>query len=250
MRSAFWPHLIPACTITAMLVAFSGLAGCAGGEMATVTIDVGHPGFAKAHTPSVFDRMLAFLSFSTRVEAEPPPVDFSVDYLSITVSAPDFETITRDIPLDTGQLTLEVPAGNNRTFTLVAFNDHGDGYITRDYGGIVTTNLQGGATITLPITMGSLPPQVTWPGMLNAGTFGVSVDWNESAGAEGYYVYRSEMVDGPYELIVHVPGFSNTDYLDEDVNIDGEHTYYYKVCGYNGNGIGTLSDYAWANPGP
>lgn len=234
----------------AFILVFAGFAGCTGGDMATVTINVGHPGFAKTHTPSFFDRMLSFLSFGARAEAGPAPLDFSIDLMTISVSAPDFETITRDIPLETGQLTLDVPAGNNRYFTLVAFNDHGDGYITRDYGGIVTTNLQGGSSVILTISMENLPPQVTWPGMLGAGMFGVSVDWNESAGAEGYYVYRSEIVDGPYEMIAHVPGFSNTDYFDEDVNVDGTHTYYYKVCGYNSNGIGTLSDYQWANPGP
>ena len=229
----------PLVTLAFILVC-AGFTGCAGGDMATVTISVSHPGFVKTHTPSFFDRMLAFLSFSTRVEAGPPPVDFSVDYLTITVSAPDFETITRDIPLDTGQLTLEVPAGNNRTFTLVAFNDHGDGYITRDYGGIVTTDLSPGANVTLPIQMGPLPYPPGTLNMLNVEGYTppyyMEIGWESVSDAAGYYIYCRVGETGPFVKVGRVNGQSNTTYRHYITNPTIWH--YFKISSFNENGEG------------
>ncbi len=152
-----------------------------------------------------FRQEVGFPELQHQGRGEPPPVDFSVDYLSITVSAPDFETITRDIPLDTGQLTLEVPAGTTERSrssrstimetdispAITAESLHESAGGRHDYA----TDHHG-----KPAAAGHLA------GNAHAGTFGVSVDWNESAGAEGI-TYPPEMVDGPYVLIVLSPDF-------------------------------------------
>ncbi len=130
----------PLVTLAFILVC-AGLTGCAGGDMATVTISVSHPDFAKTHTPSFFDRMLAFLSMSTRLEAQSAPPS-GIEQLKLTVSAADMSTITADIPIDSGSITLTVPSGNARTFRIKALRAAG----MSDYSGSATMDLGPGST--------------------------------------------------------------------------------------------------------
>lgn len=244
MNNKHFTRVLPM-AILALCVAFTGFTGCAGGDMATVIVSIGNT-TAKAEKPSVVDRLIAFFSLSTKLQAAPPPFEFIVR-LDLTIEGPGIDLITHDIPLETGLITVDVPSGPKRVFTIVAYDND---YI-RDMGGIATKDLAGGENTTIQITMGDLPRPVTWPGPLGVSMFGVNVQWNASTGAEGYYVYRSDHTsEGPYVMIAHVPGLSNTSYFDDKVNASGEYTYWYKVCGYNSYGTGTLSDYQWAMPGP
>jgi len=67
------------------------------------------------------------------------------------------QTITENIPLDTGKITLEVPAGSQRTFEIVAGQQAvGAPSLTRYYGGIATVDLSPGQNVNLDIEMGKL----------------------------------------------------------------------------------------------
>ncbi len=138
----------PLVTLAFILVC-AGFTGCAGGDMATVTISVSHPGFVKTHTPSFFDRMLAFLSFSTRVEAGPPPGGLTFGSIRLTVSSPDMVSISTEIPIDSGQATIVVPSGKGILFRVKAA---GSGS-TYDYAGQVVTDLAPGESRLLAIPM-------------------------------------------------------------------------------------------------
>jgi len=147
VRSLFSSSIICICLFGALLVT-----GCAGGDMATVTVSIGNI-TAKAEKPSVVDRLIAFFSLSTKLQAGPPTFEY-IDRLDLTIEGPGMDVITRDIPLETGVITVEIPSGPKRVFTVVAYdNDH-----MRNMGGITTKDLAPGASETITIGMGELWP--------------------------------------------------------------------------------------------
>jgi len=76
-------------------------------------------------------------------------------------------------------------------------------------------------------------------------TSSVSIGWSTVSGATGYYIYRSTSIVGPYEQI----GTSTSTLYKDDGLSDGT-TYYYKIAGYNGEGIGSQSSYIVATTLP
>ncbi|HOM11213.1 MAG TPA: hypothetical protein PLV81_13805, partial [Spirochaetota bacterium] len=108
---------------------------------------------------SLFDRVLAFFSLSQPLQADPVlgNLPYPVNLITVNVSAHDMVTITREIPLETGQITLEVPAGSQRTFEVVAGElAVGAPVFSRYYGGITTLDLSPGQQVNLNIEMGKL----------------------------------------------------------------------------------------------
>lgn len=127
------------------------ITGCAGGDTATVTIRVGNQ-LAKADTPSVIDRIIALLSLSSRLQADPPGA-YDIVQIELTVSGSGMDSIVKAIPTSTGELTLEIPSGPARVFTVVGL----DTDFLRYMGGIVTRDIAPGENTTIPIQMGQLP---------------------------------------------------------------------------------------------
>ncbi|MGV7927600.1 MAG: hypothetical protein AB2L13_01630 [Spirochaetota bacterium] len=127
------------------------ITGCAGGDTATVTIRVGNQ-LAKADTPSVIDRIIALLSMSSRLQADPPGA-YDIVQIELTVSGAGMDSIVKAIPTSTGELTLEIPSGPARVFTVVGL----DSDFLRYMGGIVTRDIAPGENTTIPIQMGQLP---------------------------------------------------------------------------------------------
>lgn len=69
----------------------------------------------------------------------------------------------------------------------------------------------------------------------------MKISWEESKGANGYYIYRSEDEDGGFEKIKAVDGKGTTSYIDEDLEPGDQ--YFYKVRARNNvNGIAGYSD--------
>lgn len=132
-------------------ILIAALVSCSYENTATVTIDTGIRQQAQLNW---FDRVLAFLSLSQPLQADPVPGQLGIYYILINVSANDIATITREIPIETGTITLEVPAGNQRTFEVVAYNNGEN--LNRLYGGISKVDLSPGQNVNLNIQMGEL----------------------------------------------------------------------------------------------
>jgi hypothetical protein len=89
---------------------------CNSGGNAIVTINVGT-------TPKIsyLDHFLQLLTFAKKANAA---VSTNVASISYKVEASDIETITGAIPLETGSVTIELTPGNNRTFTIYAYDSN------------------------------------------------------------------------------------------------------------------------------
>ncbi len=138
-------------SLLVLTLLFTALISCSYENTATVTIDTG---IRQQAQRSWIDHLLAWISFSRPVKADTPPDELYVDKISVTISASDMETITQSIPRDTGRITLEVPAGSQRTFEVVGNNTYYSA--ERFYGGITTLDLTAGQQVTLDIAMGKL----------------------------------------------------------------------------------------------
>lgn len=234
---------------------FIHINGCAGGDSATVTINVGIENVARAHTPTVFDRFLALISMSSTLRAAPPNPQLGLTSLEITVSGVGMASIKQSIPMETGQLTLDVPSGPARTFTVVAYSED-----LPAYGGIAVKTLSPGASETIPIQMGLLPPPPEQMN-LNAGwndPTGVELGWSysfsEPPGLIGFRIYRSDNLEpGPYYVISS--GTKERYYNGETytyIDLNGIHgdpdidASWYKISAVNQYGEGYLSQ-AFAN---
>jgi len=121
-------------------------AGCMSGNEARVTVELGLPAQSPVTGDTGFiDTLLGF--FSTRAYAAPAPPD--IESIVLTVSGPGMSTITKSIPTGTGSVTLLVPPGNSRLFTVLATG------AARSFSGSTVADLGSGDT-TLTIQMRSL----------------------------------------------------------------------------------------------
>lgn len=222
------------------------LTGCAGGDMATVTINIGNH-VAKTNTPSIVDRIIAFLSLSSRAQAGPVPSD--VYDVTVTINGAGMSSITQSIP-ETGVITLDVPSGPARVFTVVGYDVDGARYM----GGIAMKDLAPGGSETVSITMGELPVapdylyfyggvypsdiQLTW-------TYG-----GVEANLTGFTIYRAPDLSTPIAPEIHGPyipiisgrkedfGVSTyTEYIPMSSNSLNKYIYI-KITGYNQYGEG------------
>lgn len=217
------------------------ITGCAGGDMATVTINIGDH-IAQADRPSMVDRIIAFFSLSTRLQADPPPS--SIYGIDLTINGPGMETIVRSIPLDTGLITVDVPSGPARVFTIVGYNESDERYM----GGIETKDLAPGASETISITMGDLPIAPMNPYAENNYP-GITMTWEYNGYPEslvGFIVYRAWQEEGPFVPIAagRKEDFENNGYRYYDPNGKGSvdsNPSYYKVSATNSYGEGESS---------
>ena len=221
--------------------------GCSGGDMTTVTINIGNH-FAKADRPSIVDRILAFLTFSTRLQADPPSVFFN--RIDLTVSGAGMETINRTIPTDTGEITLDVPSGPARVFTIVGYDDAD----SRLMGGIATKDLAPGGSEIISIMMGDLPvtPNIS---SMYGGVYPADIQLVWTYGGDimnltGFTIYRAPDLSTPIAPEIHGPyipiisgrkedfGVSTyTEYIPMSSNSLNKY-FYIKITGYNQYGEG------------
>jgi len=142
-----------------VIVIVLAMVGCSYENTATVTIDTG---IRKQAQLSLLDKVIAWLSLSQPLQADQPPAEVSFEELTLTVSASDMSNIVQhysrlDIINNNGKITLEVPAGSQRAFEIVASRREMTGsLIPRYYGGIKTVDLSPGQNVNLDIEMGKL----------------------------------------------------------------------------------------------
>lgn len=242
MSFSSFGRAFPFVTLAFILVC-AGLTGCAGGDMATVTISISHPGFAKTHSPSFFDRMLAFLSFSTRAEAGPWPSEL-LEYLGpeggvqVGVQSPDFSMEPVWVDPQTGAATLSVPAGKNRKFYVIVYyyNFLYENNYNRQLGAIHITDLEPGESKNIPMILGTLPQAPDIGFYSSYVSFHIEI--NNNPNEDGYVVYRSDGYDSNnYKKIAEVPrGVETTFFTDSSVSLYS--TYSYIIRGFNQYGEG------------
>ncbi|TAL38506.1 MAG: hypothetical protein EPN93_04660 [Spirochaetes bacterium] len=191
---AVFPILLACCAIALS-------SGCSNSDMARVTINLGIPSQAKTYAPSLFDRIVALISLSTRVQAEPPTgLSYQIDTIVISVSSGGAEVVTKTITSDPpssdwddGQTSLEIPAGGPYLFTVVAWYTQ-DGTYKR-YGGLsLLDSIAGGAETSLPIQMGLLPIEVsdyTFTLVADTGSYPILQFVPVSQNIKGYIIHRA-----------------------------------------------------------
>ncbi len=112
--------------------------------------------------------------------------------ISLTVSAPDMRTQTEVIPLATGKITLNVPAGKARLFRVTAYDPTGN------LGGSATANLEAGTPADLTIAMSYQYTGVT-----------INLNYPDGTPASATLTYNIDITDSASNLPVYGPqGFS------------------------------------------
>jgi hypothetical protein len=132
------------------------LAGCSSymGDTATVTVRTGDIPLAFGQGPTgLIDRVLSALSPAKPAYADPPGRQTGVNYITLTVTGDGMADIESEIPLSTGELTLDVPVGSARTFEVNAYYSDPLYGLYLYYSGKATADLAAGDDITLPIAM-------------------------------------------------------------------------------------------------
>ncbi len=223
---------VPVLIIIALTAVCISLAGCAGGDTATVTINTGIHQQATTSKLTLFDRFTAFFPFIQKVYAEP----WDGYGLDITISGAGMDSFTRVVPSETGILTLEVPSGPARTFTAVAYSDE-----HRAYGGIVTTDLAPGASVTIPIQMGELAGTPNISSIFHPfETEYAEVTINTTDGTS-YRVYRTAGFSiTPSDWGHYYPIGTTTTSTFNDMNVIVWRYYHYKVSALNEYGESDL----------
>jgi hypothetical protein len=99
----------------------------------------------------------SFFPFSRGTSAVSPKLlvkgNFSnIETIALTVSGPGMRTIERTFK-DTGNLSIEVPAGNSREFEMQVNINPADPGAALSYYGSATVDLIAGASVTIPLTM-------------------------------------------------------------------------------------------------
>ncbi len=104
--------------------------------------------------------------------------------ITVTVSGPGMETINEEISIATGLLTLDVPAGPARQFTILALFASGENYMgtstmdlaegTQTTVSITMTSMAGTATITIDLYLGTQSFQSAVPATIDSYTVSVS----------------------------------------------------------------------------
>ena len=212
------------------LIAVITMLSCSYENTATVTIDTG---IRKQAQLSLIDKFIAWFSLSQPLQADQPPANVSFEELTLTVSASDMSTITQtygysDIINNNGKITLEIPAGSQRTFEVVA----GNGGNSRIYGGIATVDLSPEQNVNLDIQMGELT--IVTP-------YWISSNNNIEIQCNRYYpqpiffkVYQYIIGASPIYILIDTVAASS---LSREVNTE-QIKYYYSNSAINSDNFG------------
>ena len=213
-----------------LTIFFIAFVSCSYENTATVTIDTG----MKQAKVDIIDTLIAFISLSQPAKADPVPGQLNIISIIVTVRAYDIQTFAQNIPLDTGRVTLEIPAGIQRTFEVVGFVANGENPPLRQYGGISTVDLSPGENATIVIKMGRLPNIDFYYDQLE---FYISIDEQYIEDIDFVNVFISED-NKNWNFLIRV--FKNNFYYDNAYYIykyDMDPYYifqqYYKAIGYN-----------------
>ena len=210
------------------MAGFTAYTGCSHEESATVTIYLGENDTVSKRDSSFMGIVDSFLRLFTS-EAEAGGWTLAYNSIKLFVQQDDITLFEINIPPTSNSYTLEVPAGKDITFTVVAYING-----VKNCGRSLTTDVESGSEIEIQIKMLPIPLVTSASGS----SMEINVGWENVSTATGYYLYRSLSPDGPYSLIATR---SVNSYADTATVYGTE--YYYRVQMYNSNGVGILSDY-------
>lgn len=208
------------------LLAFT--VSCAQDETARVTLFFGHNSQARL-APGPFERLLAF--FSTPAYAA-PDWNGDIDTLTLSVTGEGFDPITAVIPPAAQSYTLELPAGSDRLFVILATQG-----AVRKWGGRLLTSF-GPGSVSLDLKI--MPIISQWNNNTTAGAQ-ITLRWSAIPGPTsviGYNAYKAYSPEGPYVWF-----YTGAAATAVDNNAPGPEPYYYKVSVITPYGEGELSDY-------
>jgi len=226
------------------------------GDSARVVINLGLHNNQAGYQPGIVERLLALVTFSTSLTADPPPYPDVITDLRITAEGPGMSAVVREltaVEIERGRVEMRVAAGKGRIFTVVARVSWEGEAPHRYYGGIRTADLSPGSSVSISITLGYLPdPPYTLSIIRAENQFAeafnyVSWDGEDPASVTGYHLYRADSETGNFVKIA-TAGNPSLDFQGapltasfEDYDIDLRQVYWYRVGAYNGFGEGELS---------
>jgi Fibronectin type III domain len=173
----------------------------------------------------------------------------TVDQITIQVTGPDISTIQASVDLETGQVTLDVADGSNRTFQVWAYPPNAS---TPSYYGTTTVNISGNTTVVIQMSTdvpeGSGPASlVSIPSGIAASPDNIRVDvsWETATNATAYNLYwdTEEGVDTTDNV---VSDLADTTYAHTGL-VNGT-TYFYVVTAVNDDGESDVSTEVSATP--
>jgi len=236
----------------------AALFACSYENTATVTIDTGIRQQAQL---SLFDRVLAFFSFAQPLQADPPQ-NVSFDVLELSITAADMTPIILRYTIEElynnyGKITVEVPSGSQRVFTIVAGNSEGQEIYNRIYGGVRTLDLSPGQQVNLNIEIGQLFDPTNYDGnityyYLNSELY-LSAYTNTNPGVFAFKLYRKQVGSNFSEIYYATINNFNlniSEYLIEytiSINLDYQNYDYY-ISAVNNYGEGNRNFIELYNP--
>jgi len=212
------------------------ITGCSHEDTAIVTINLTGTVLESRYQEKSFINKIFSFFVTESLAGSASPHNYQYDTITLTVQGDGMDTITAEIPPAQLTYSIEVPSGSGRRFTAVAYKTG-----TKNSGAHVITDLGSNQEVSISINM--LPIVQSF----SAGDGGgfVSMSWSPITGVTGYYIYRSDNPDGPYEKIITEVG-QDTNYTSDYSTVIGK-LYYYKICVYYPDREGELSDYKSAS---
>ncbi len=148
-------------------------------DMTLVTIAMGSPEEVAAN-PSVIDRVLKFFGSRAEAASMTPPAFFGS--ATLTITGLDFGVVTHEfVGTPVQSVSVTVPAGNYRFFELIAYASITDRTAIASYRGTIMQNLEGGASVTIPLAMNLYETKIVIPDY-NYGSTGRIIQINDMTG--------------------------------------------------------------------
>lgn len=211
----------------ALCIAFG--AACSQENMSKVTLYFGINGQARLMPEkTIFDRLREFFYGTVYAKCGPTWVG-THDSITLTVTGDGMDTITAAVPPSTASYTIELPMGNSRVFTMIAYLG-----TVKKWGGHVLANTNE-SEMDLPLNMFPIVTNFTVSLAWDTST---EVQWDYFTGAlSGYRLYRSANPSGPYELIATIPSTANNYWSGTTPTVpNGIHYYRMSVVYTQGEG--------------
>jgi len=251
-------YLVGSAVLCVSLSCVALVTGCAGGDTATVRINISLASREVAFTPGIADRIIAFFTFSAPLEADTPPVESpAIDTIRVTVSGPGMSAMAVDGNAINGYIELEVPSGSARRFEVRAGYSYSiqgmsTGYIWY-YGNETLVDLSPGETKNLQLFMVGMPQNINAL-ELNGGGLEISWSYDINRGQpDSFVIQAAPSPNGPFTTIYPGSGGINIgvgNILFEDLTSTIPAGYYIRLKHVQGSDSGAFSEVIPVYPEP